>query len=101
MTNMTYMFPIIILGILVTIINIYYAKWQIAQREKEGERLTAISGDYKGQTHNIDDWRKIAIDIAKCTKNSKLNAMAKYGTDEDVIGMLYVNFGVELIDETN
>lgn len=67
-------------------------------RTKTEQLYIATSGDYKGQTHDIKDWRRIAIELAKNTKNSKLNAMAKHGTDEDIIGLLYVNFGVELVD---
>ena len=58
----------------------------------------AQSGDYRGQTHDIKDWRKIAIELARTTKNTRINAIAKHGTDEDIIGLLYINFGIELID---
>ena len=68
---------------------------------KEKRLYSCRNGDYKGQTHEIKDWRKIAIELAKTTKNSRLNAMAKYGTDEDIIGLLYINFGIELFDETS
>ena len=67
-------------------------------RTKTEQLYIATSGDYKGQTHNIKDWRKIAIELARTTKNSKLNAMAKHGSDECIIGLLYMNFGVELLD---
>lgn len=60
--------------------------------------LVCYEGDYAGQVHDINDWRKIALDIAKSTKNSKLNAVAKYGTDDNVIGLLYLNYGIELYD---
>lgn len=54
-------------------------------------------GTLKG-VRTIKDWRKIAVDLARTTKNSKLAMTAKYGTDEDVIGLLYLNFGVDLFD---
>ena len=84
----------IILGLCTIIVLLNLA----TNRTKTEQLYIATSGDYKGQTHNIKDWRKIAIELAKTTKNSKLNAMAKHGTDEDIIGLLYMNFGVELLD---
>ena len=84
----------IILGICIIIVLLNLT----TNRTKTEHLYIANSGDYKGQMHNIKDWRRIAIELAKNTKNSKLNAMAKHGTDEDVIGLLYMNFGVELLD---
>ena len=84
----------LVLGICTIIVILNLA----TNRTRTEQLYIAKSGDYKGQTHNIKDWRKIAIELARTTKNSKLNAMAKHGTDEDVIGLLYMNFGVELID---
>lgn len=87
---------IIGIGLIVLLINgIYIAHLCEDKRET---LYTAKSGDYKGQTHNIKDWRKIAIELARTTKNSRINAIAKHGTDEDIIGLLYLNFGVELFD---
>lgn len=93
---MNYMLYIIIFGVLVIAVNAIYIKWQMQERQDKLYR--AMTGDYKGQTHNIKDWRKITIELAKNVKNSRLNAMAKHGTDEDIIGLLYINFGVELVD---
>ena len=83
---------ILILAGVTVAVNLIY---RLNTAEKQ---YTARSGDYKGQTHNIDDWRKIAIELARTTKNSRLNAMAKHGTTEDIIGLLYLNFGIELYD---
>lgn len=94
MTNT--MLLIFALALVIVLINAFYIT---RQTEKSTPPLyTCTSGDYKGQTHDIKDWRKIAIELAKITKNSRLNAIAKHGTDEDIIGMLYLNFGVELFD---
>lgn len=90
---------IFLLGFIIILINMLYIKYQIKRKEKHTQYLICRTGDYKGQTHTIDDWRKIAIELSKNTKNSRLNAMAKHGTDEDVIGLLYLNFGLELYDE--
>lgn len=90
---------IFLLGFIILAVNAIYIKHLTEQKPNLVNRLTCFNGDFKGQTHNIKDWRKIAIELAKNTKNSRLNAMAKYGTDEDVIGLLYLNFGVELFDE--
>lgn len=88
------------LALIVVLVNAYYIAWQLDKRTPS--LYTCKNGDYKGQTHDIKDWRKIAIELAKTTKNSRLNAIAKHGTDEDIIGLLYLNFGVELYDnETN
>ena len=84
------------LALIIVLVNAYYIAWQL---DKGTPSLyTCKAGDYKGQTHDIKDWRKIAIELAKTTKNSRLNAIAKHGTDEDIIGLLYLNFGVELYD---
>lgn len=84
------------LALIVVLVNAYYIAWQL---DKQKTTLyTCKTGDYKRQTHDIKDWRKIAIELAKTTKNSRLNAIAKHGTDEDIIGLLYLNFGVELYD---
>lgn len=84
------------LALVIVLVNAYYIAWQL---DKQKSTLyTCKNGDYKGQTHDIKDWRKIAIELAKTTKNSRLNAIAKHGTDEDIIGLLYLNFGVELYD---
>ena len=93
---MNYMLYIIIFGMVVVGINAVYNKWLKQNNQEKFYR--AISGDYKGQTHNIKDWRKIAVELSKTVKNSRLNAMAKHGTDEDIIGLLFINFGVELVD---
>lgn len=90
---------IFLLGFIIVAVNAIYIKYLAEQKQNTIKRFTCRSGDYKGQTYEIKDWRKIAIGLAKNTKNSRLNAMAKYGTDEDVIGLLYLNFGVELFDE--
>ena len=90
---------IILCGLIIIIINTAYNNSK--PNKNRTEYLTCHTGDFRGQTHDMKDWRKIAIELAKSTKNSRLNAMAKYGTDEDVIGMLYLNFGVELFDETD
>lgn len=90
---------ILLLGFIIIAINALYIKYQTEQKPNKTPHLICRTGDYKGQSHTIKDWRKIAIELAKNTKNSRLNAMAKYGTDEDVIGMLYINFGLELFDE--
>lgn len=90
---------IIALGLLVLIVNAIYISHLC--EEKKDKLYTAKSGDYKGQTHNIKDWRKIAIELARTTKNSRINAIAKHGTDEDIIGLLYLNFGIELFDESD
>ena len=90
---------ILLLGFIILAVNAIYIKYLTEQKPNKINQLTCRSGDFKGQTHEIKDWRKIAIELAKNTKNSRLNAMAKYGTDEDVIGLLYLNFGVELFDE--
>lgn len=87
---------IILCSLIITTINTLYNR---KPNKNRTEYLTCHTGDFRGQTHDMKDWRKIAIDLAKNTKNSRLNAMAKYGTDEDVIGLLYLNFGVELFDE--
>ena len=71
----------------------------VALNKTEQDQLyTCKSGQFSGQTHNINDWRKIALELAKTVKNSTLNARLKYGTDEDLLGLLYTNFGVELWD---
>ena len=93
---MNYMLYIIIFGVLVVVVNAIYIKWQL--QTKQDKLYRATTGDYKGQTHTIKDWRKIAIELAKNVKNSRINAIAKHGTDEDIIGLLYINFGVELVD---
>lgn len=87
------------LALVIVVVNAYY----IARQLDEPAPLlyTCKNGDYKGQTHDIKDWRKIAVDLARTTKNSRLNAIAKHGTDEDIIGLLYFNFGVELFDDIN
>lgn len=92
---------IFIIGMVIIAINLSYQKHQQLKKKHEPLKLRAVSGDFRGQTHDIKDWRKIAIELAKTTKNSRLSAMAKYGTDDDIIGLLYLNFGVELIDETD
>lgn len=84
------------LAFIIITVNAIYIKWKTTE-PKEAE-YRCISGDYKGQTHNIKDWRKIAIELARTTKNSRINAIAKYGTDEDIIGLLYINYGIELLD---
>ena len=66
--------------------------------ERKEKQYMCISGNYKGQTHTLKDWRKIATELAKTVKSTKLNAQAKHGTDEDIIGLLYINFGIELVD---
>lgn len=86
------------LGLIVLIVNMMYISYITEQHEQKEKLYLARGGDYNGQTHNIKDWRKIAIELSKSVKNSKLNAMAKYGTDEDIIGLLYLNFGIELFD---
>ena len=96
---MQYTLTIFIILSVVLAVNALYIRWQL--NKKKVCEYIAISGDYKGQSHKVNDWRKIAIDLAKCTKNSRINAIAKYGTDEDVIGLLYINFGIELIDNEN
>ncbi|MBO7731331.1 MAG: hypothetical protein J6S67_02210 [Methanobrevibacter sp.] len=90
---------IFLLGFIILSVNTIYIKYLTEQKPNKTPYLICRTGDYKGQSHTIKDWRKIAIELAKNTKNSRLNAMAKYGTDEDVIGLLYLNFGVELFDE--
>lgn len=91
---------IFLLGFIILAVNAIYIKHLTEQKPNKREQyLTCHTGDYRGQTHTIEDWRKIAIELAKTTKNSRLNAMAKHGSDDDVIGMLYINFGVELFDE--
>ena len=67
--------------------------------ETSEKLYTAKSGDFKGQTHNVKDWRKIAIEISRTTKNSKLSTQLKYCSDEDMIGLLYTNFGIDLFDD--
>lgn len=89
---------ILLLGFIILAINAIYIKY-LTEQKPNTPYLICRTGDYKGQSHTIKDWRKIAIELAKTTKNSRLNAMAKYGTDEDVIGLLYLNFGLELFDE--
>ena len=96
---MQYTLKLLLIAFIIITVNILYIKWQLDR--KRTKQYRAISGNYKGQAHEIKDWRKIAIELAKNTKNSRLNAMAKYGTDEDIIGLLYVNFGVELVDYEN
>ena len=87
---------IIFLGGIIITINLLYIAWQL--NNKTPPIYMATSGTLKGQTHTINDWRKIAIDLARTVKNSDLNTKIKYGTDEDIIGLLYINFGIELID---
>lgn len=91
---------IIFLSLLVVLINGVYQYHR--KQEPETTRLICYKGDYAGQIHTIDEWRQIALDISKTVKNSKLNAVAKYGSDENVIGQLYLSYGIELFDyETN
>lgn len=90
------MLTILFLAGLVVAVNALYISWNIERKRKKF--YTCRNGDYKGQTHDIKDWRKIAIELAKNTKNSRINAIAKHGTDEDVIGLLYLSFGLELFD---
>jgi len=87
------------LALVIVLVNAYYIIRQLD--ESTPSLYTCKNGDYKGQTHDIKDWRRIAVELARTTKNSRLNAIAKYGTDEDIIGLLYFNFGVELFDEIN
>lgn len=95
---MNEMFTILGLSFIIVLLNLANRK---QNRTKTEHMLYCDAGDFNGQYHNIDDWRKIALDLSKSVKNSKLNAMIKYGTDEDVIGLLYLNFGIELYDEIN
>ena len=85
------------LGFVIVLVNAIYISWQLDKRTPT--LYTCKSGDYKGQTHDIKDWRKIAIELAKNTKNSRINAITKHGTDEDIIGLLYINYGIELFDK--
>ena len=78
----------------VTALNLLVA----LNKNEHNQLYTCKSGQFSGQTHNINDWRKIALELAKTVKNSTLNARLKYGTDEDLLGLLYTNFGVELWD---
>ena len=93
---------ILVLCLIIVFINLTnneYERHKETMKQLEKNALyTCKKGDYKGQTHDIKDWRKIAIELARTTKNSRINAIAKHGTDEDVIGLLYFNFGVELFD---
>lgn len=66
--------------------------------ERKETKYLCISGDYKGKTYSINDWRKVAIELAKTVKNSTLTQQLKHGTDEDITGLLYINFGIELIE---
>lgn len=84
------------IGLIIILLNACAIAYYIDER-KEAQYL-CTSGLYKGQTHTIKDWRKIAIELAKTVKSSKLNAQAKHGTDEDIIGLLFINFGIELVD---
>lgn len=93
-----YIIPMLLSAIFIVLINALYIAWTIENREKTEKLYYCENGDYRGQVHNIKDWRKIAIELSKTVKNSRLNAMAKHGTDEDVIGLLYLEFGVELCD---
>lgn len=86
----------IIIAVFIIAINLLYIAWQL--KNKEPTYYKAVSGELKGQTHDIKDWRKIAVELTRTVKSSRLNTMAKYGTDEDIIGLLYINFGIELID---
>lgn len=73
---------------------------RIIRQKDEAESVMLYEcreGTLKG-IRPIKDWRKIAVDLARATKNSKLAMSAKYGTDEDVIGLLWLNFGIDLFD---
>ena len=83
-----------IIGLCVVIILLNY----IYNAEKPIKQYTAISGDLKGQTHTIEDWRKIAVELSKTVKNNTMHTRLKYGSDEDIIGLLYLNYGIDLID---
>ena len=93
---MNYLAQISLCAIAIVLVNALAIVYTLDER-KEAKYL-CISGNYKGQTHTLKDWRKIAIELAKTVKSTKLNAQAKHGTDEDIIGLLYINFGVELVD---
>lgn len=84
------------IGLIIIFVNACAIAYYIDEHRQQ--EYLCISGLYKGQTHTIKDWRKIALDLAKTVKRSELNAHLKYGTDEDIIGLLYLNFGVELIE---
>lgn len=85
-------------GLIIVTVNMLYISYLMEKHDKKEQMLYCEKGDYRGQLHTMTDWRKIAIELAKSVKNSRLNAMAKHGTDEDVIGLLYLEFGVELCD---
>jgi len=89
-------FKILVIVFIIILINALHIIYQL--NRKKSVLYLARTGDYKGQTHKIEDWRKIAIELARTTKNSRVNAIAKHGTDEDIIGLLYINFGIELVD---
>ena len=85
------MIIIVLLGVLVLLINIPRLK-----HEKSKEKLYAcISGDFKGQVHDISTWRKIGQDLAQ---NKTIKIKIKYASDENLLGLLYINYGINLDD---
>lgn len=92
------MTTLIIIGIAVLIVLINIPRMR--QQDEPPTLYECREGTLKG-IRPIKDWRQIALDLARTTKNSNLAMSAKYGTDEDVIGLLYINYGVDLFEISN
>lgn len=83
----------LIIAVLIVAINVPRMK----QQDEPPTLYECREGTLKG-VRPLKDWRKIAVDLARTTKNSKMYTTAKYGTDEELIGLLYINYGVDLFE---
>lgn len=84
---------ILIIAVLIVAINIP----RMQHQDDPPTLYECREGSLRG-VRTINDWRKIAVDLARTTKNSKMYTTAKYATDEELIGLLYINYGVDLFE---
>lgn len=85
--------PLILLGGLL-IITIRASGQVYTDKRAHIKKYECKGGKYRGICCTVDEWRKIAIKESK-GNDWKLETLARYGTDSEVFGALYL-MGIEI-----
>ena len=85
--------PLILLGGLL-VITLKASGQVYTDKHAHIKKFECKAGKYKGVRCTVDEWRKIAIKESK-GNNWKLETLARYGSDSEVFGALYI-MGIEI-----
>lgn len=66
------------------------------KQKPQQEVYKSIDGLLKGETHTEEEWRKIALEIAKKQKDLGAQIELEHATGERLFGMIYLKTGIDL-----